>query len=613
MSKQTWCALLMFCSTLGIRHSALAQAPSLISYQGRLLNGSNAVNGTVALSLRLFNVPTGGSLLYEDSNSVSVVDGLYSTFIGDHTTDGSLVAALTNPVVYVEVAVDGGALAPRERVASVGYALVTRGLAVSELNGVVVTPTQNIMTAGTADATIAGGYGNAILGADRAFVGGGFQNVIGPGSPEAVIAGGYGNRIASNSYGSAVLGGEINRLGPDSHHSVIGGGEFNTLQSNVLYAVLAGGLSNRIESDVVASFLGAGQANSVGEVCYYSFLGAGADNHIIDTSWSAVLAGGAGNEIVNAYYAFLGAGQSNAVQASQHSVLVGGRGNRLDTVDAAAIGGGAGNSVGFQANYASIPGGQSNAVGSLASHALAAGYRAKANHGGAFVWADRREADFASTGTNQFLIRAGGGVGINTNAPVQALHVNGDVQVGRPAVWAGSEDNRIINFGDANFVYIGEVGADDRMALRAGSFEFVNGNIGVGVTPTTNRIQVAGGAVCTGPAWVNASDRNLKDGFRPVDATSVLARVAALPIATWHYLSEGADLRHIGPTAQDFHAAFGVGYNDTTIATVDADGVALAAIQALAKQNAELRMSNAELKTRTDALEARLRALEQSP
>lgn len=100
-----------------------AQAPSIINYQGRLVSGTNLVNGSVGLSLRLFNVPSGGSSIYEDSNSVTVVDGLYSTYIGDDTTFGNLQSALGNSNVWVEIAVNGVALAPRERMASVPYAL----------------------------------------------------------------------------------------------------------------------------------------------------------------------------------------------------------------------------------------------------------------------------------------------------------------------------------------------------------------------------------------------------------------------------------------------------------------------------------------------------------
>jgi hypothetical protein len=80
-----------------------------------------------------------------------------------------------------------------------------------------------------------------------------------------------------------------------------------------------------------------------------------------------------------------------------------------------------------------------------------------------------------------------------------------------------------------------------------------------------------------------------------------LDKVAALPMASWNYKAQGADVRHLGPTAQDFHAAFHLGESERTIATVDADGVALAAIQGL---NRKL---ESELKTK----EARLQALEQ--
>ena len=57
--------------------------------------------------------------------------------------------------------------------------------------------------------------------------------------------------------------------------------------------------------------------------------------------------------------------------------------------------------------------------------------------------------------------------------------------------------------------------------------------------------------------------------------------MAELPISTWNYKSQDASIRHMGPMAQDFRAAFGLGTSDTMIDTVDPDGVALAAIQGL--------------------------------
>lgn len=100
-----------------------AQVPELINYQGRLLQGTNLVNGTVGLSLRLFDAATLGTLLYEDSNAVTVVDGMYSTVLGDQTNSGNFAAALTNEQVWLEVAADGTPLSPRERVVASAYAL----------------------------------------------------------------------------------------------------------------------------------------------------------------------------------------------------------------------------------------------------------------------------------------------------------------------------------------------------------------------------------------------------------------------------------------------------------------------------------------------------------
>jgi hypothetical protein len=77
------------------------------------------------------------------------------------------------------------------------------------------------------------------------------------------------------------------------------------------------------------------------------------------------------------------------------------------------------------------------------------------------------------------------------------------------------------------------------------------------------------------------SDRNLKRDIEPVDEQSVLERVAGIPIATWSYRSDDPSVRHLGPMAQDFHAAFGLGSTDRAYDPIDAHGVELAAIKAL--------------------------------
>jgi hypothetical protein len=83
--------------------------------------------------------------------------------------------------------------------------------------------------------------------------------------------------------------------------------------------------------------------------------------------------------------------------------------------------------------------------------------------------------------------------------------------------------------------------------------------------------------------WASLSDSNAKTGFRPVDYRNILAKVAALPVTEWRYKHDPTR-RYIGPMAQDFHAAFGLGSDDLTISTLDTDGVTLAAIKGLVEE-----------------------------
>ena len=102
--------------------------------------------------------------------------------------------------------------------------------------------------------------------------------------------------------------------------------------------------------------------------------------------------------------------------------------------------------------------------------------------------------------------------------------------------------------------------------------------------------------------WSSLSDRNAKDGFAPVTAQQVLAKVAALPLTTWSYKTEPG-VRHVGPMAQDFYAAFRVGADNKHIADLDEGGVALAAIQGLNQKVEEKEARIKELESRLDKLE----------
>ena len=118
-------------------------------------------------------------------------------------------------------------------------------------------------------------------------------------------------------------------------------------------------------------------------------------------------------------------------------------------------------------------------------------------------------------------------------------------------------------------------------------------------------VQLAAG----GNAWSATSDRNLKEDFKPVDSRAVLAKLVTTPVTEWNLISQDPAIRHIGPMAQDFKAAFGVGEDDRHISTTDADGVAFAAIQGLHEVVKEKDARIAELEKRLGSLEDQVRQL----
>lgn len=203
------------------------------------------------------------------------------------------------------------------------------------------------------------------------------------------------------------------------------------------------------------------------------------------------------------------------------------------------------------------------------------------------VFADGSAGTFQSASPNQFLVRADGGVGFNSGT----ILANDDFVIGaRP------------NSGDPDVDLI----LRTRNA-KVGRFyvQDTNGSFKMSVQPTgANFLETtANGAVLTaGGTWTNGSSRLFKEGFAAINPTEVLSKVVSLPITRWTYRNS-AEGEHIGPMAEDFQAAFGTGSDNQHIATVDADGVALAAIQGL---NEKLEAENAALKARLAAIEAQL-------
>lgn len=118
-----------------------------------------------------------------------------------------------------------------------------------------------------------------------------------------------------------------------------------------------------------------------------------------------------------------------------------------------------------------------------------------------------------------------------------------------------------------------------------------------------------GALLTTGGVWQNASDVHRKHLFADVSGEEILGKLREVPVRTWSYRVEDATVRHMGPTAQDFYRVFGLGTDSTSIGTVDADGVSLAAIQALDERSRAQRTELDALRAENDELRERLTAL----
>ncbi len=198
--------------------------------------------------------------------------------------------------------------------------------------------------------------------------------------------------------------------------------------------------------------------------------------------------------------------------------------------------------------------------------------------------------------TDSLRIDADGNIGLDTANPDRSLHVSA---LSEPEI-------RLEARTDAQEWDVG-LDSAERFVIRdvTGAFNVLQ------IDDATHNFSMFGDATVSGNLTVASctgcgvpSDRSIKRQFSPVDANAVLDAVGSLPISTWSYSADRPWVRHIGPTAQDFAAAFGFGSSNRIIAPVDMNGVALAAVQALIEENAAQDALIAELSARLAALEA---------
>jgi hypothetical protein len=348
----------MFCA---LSISVKAQAPDSLAYQGFLTDDAGVpINGTVDLEFRILEITT-GLVWRETQTGVEVVDGVFSVYLGSVE---SLSGIAFDRPLKLKVFVNGEPLPPARPFASVPYALSVRGIRVIPSDDPNHAPS---------------------------LIGGHFGNSVETGINGATIGGG----------GTAIHENYVNRVQGD--YGTICGGNNNQVNS---YGGIVGGTANNATGS--ASFVGGGSHNSAqGE---YAVIGGGNENWA-PGRW-AVVAGGQDND-AEGDKSFVGGGFRSG--AGGFASVVGGGSRNFANGDYSFVGGGARNGTG--GSYSAVLGGHYSRA--YSDFSFAAGRRAivrELDHG-TFVWADHTDADFESTGEDQFLIRAGGGVGIGTNQP----------------------------------------------------------------------------------------------------------------------------------------------------------------------------------------------------
>lgn len=316
--------------------------------------------------------------------------------------------------------------------------------------------------------------------------------------------------------------------------------------------------------------------------------------------YGSTVGGGGGRDTVNARYtgneargvwSTVGGGFQN-LASGDCSVIAGGGGYDAAVTNFVGntaggpfgvVGGGVGNLVGAAAYYATIGGGYYNSV--TGSSAVVAGGYGNSAAGAA-----------ASVGGGA--VNTAGGTYATVPGGVDS-HASGNYSLaaGRGAL---ATNQGAFVWADSTAAYVAS-SANNQFAARASGGVVFYSDAGA-----TVGVRLPAG----GNSWSAVSDRALKEHVVPVDPQETLERVAAMPVSSWNMKTQDPSIRHLGPMAQDFYAAFGLGETNTMISYSDAAGVSFAAIQGLHRQLREAQDENRDLRRDVGRLSEHLRALE---
>jgi uncharacterized coiled-coil protein SlyX len=309
-----------------------------------------------------------------------------------------------------------------------------------------------------------------------------------------------------------------------------------------------------------------------------NLIGGHPGNGVIGSAYGAAIAGG-GLSGTNCLDPQTGTNtRSCANHADVFGVVGGGYSNAARDIFA-TVGGGVGNTA--SGMYSTVGGGSENTASDT--------YNTIA--GGLFNTTSSMYSTVAggssNTASGEHATVPGGGDNLAKGNYSFAAGSRAKANEDRTFVWGGSLEVDTESQGSGSFV-----------VYAPGGVRMYAGTVGSGGCTLLNGAS----------GWSCSSDRSLKSGIEAVDASDVLDRVVSLPIARWSFTA-ALGVAHMGPMAQDFHAAFGLGDDPTRLAPMDVQGVALAAIQGL---NAKLEERVARLAHTAAVKDDQIQALSQS-